>query len=62
MLILTGAFGLVFATLNWLGVPPHAGLIVLVVLAVSVPAALALVVAIAASADGEEDEEEGIDE
>ena len=43
----TVAFGLLFGTLKWLGVPQLASLLVLVVLAASALAALGLVVAIA---------------
>lgn len=46
----------IFGTLNWLGVPPETGYVVLAVLAVSVAAAVALLVVIAASAShGDED-------
>ncbi len=55
MLLATAALGLLFATLRWLGVPPQASLIVLVVLSVSVPAALVLVAVIAGSLTGEND-------
>ena len=58
MFVITAAFGLLFASLKWLGVPPLASCIVLALLAVSVLAALGLVVAIAASTTGEEDDEE----
>jgi hypothetical protein len=44
---ITVAFGLLFGTLRWLGVPELASFIVLVVLAASVLAAVALVVVIA---------------
>jgi Flp pilus assembly protein TadB len=57
LLVVTAALALLFATLEWLGVPPLASLIVLVVLTFSVLAALGLVVAIAGSITGEEDEE-----
>ena len=57
MFVVTAAFGLLFATLKWLGVPPVASFLVLVVLAVSVLAAFGLVVVIAGSVTGEEDEE-----
>ena len=53
----TAALALLFATLSWLGVPPLASLIVLVVLTVSVLAAFGLVVVIASSVTGEEDED-----
>jgi hypothetical protein len=46
----------IFGTLNWLGVPPETGYIVLAVLAVSVVAALGLLVVIAASAPGGEED------
>lgn len=49
VLWITAATAILFAVLRWLGVPPQASLIVLVVLAVSVAAALALVAVIAAS-------------
>ena len=58
MLVITAAFGLLFAILKWLDVPPVASLIVLVVLFVSVLAALGLLVVIAASVTGEENEDE----
>ncbi len=54
----TAALAVLFGALSWLGVPPLASFLVLVVLAVSVLAALALVVVIACSVTGEEDEEE----
>ena len=44
---ITIAFGLLFGTLRWLGVPEPASFLVLVVLAASVLAAVALVVVIA---------------
>ncbi len=50
---ITVAFGLLFGTLRWLGVPELASFIVLVVLAASVLAAVVLVVVIA----GEERED-----
>ena len=58
LLVLTAAFGLLFATLKWLGVPPLASFIVLVVLTVSVLAAIGLVVAIAGWVPGEEDDDD----
>ena len=47
-----------FATLEWLGVPPVASVIGLVVLGVGALAAVALVVVIAGSVTGEEEEDE----
>ena len=59
MFLVTAALCVLFATLRWLGVPPFAGYVVLIVLAVSVLAALGLVVAIAGSMpNGRDDEEE----
>ena len=55
----TAALAVLFGVLSWLGVPPLASFIVLVVLTVSVLAALGLVVVIAYSVTGEEDEDEG---
>ncbi len=55
---ITAAVCVLFATLEWLGVPPVASVIVLVVLGVGAVAAIALVVVIAGSVTGEEDEEE----
>ena len=55
----TAALAVLFGALSWLGVPPLASFIVLVVLTVSVLAALGLVVVIAYSVTGEEDEDEG---
>ena len=55
---ITAALAVLFGALSWLGVPPLASFIVLVVLTVSVLAALGLVVVIAHSVTGEEDEEE----
>ena len=57
MFLVTAAFCVLFGTLRWLGVPPLAGFIVLVVLGVSVPAAVLLVVVIAGSMTGEEDDD-----
>ncbi len=42
---------LLFGTLRWLGVPPEASAVVMVILIVSVLAALGLVIAIANAAD-----------
>ena len=53
----TAASAVLFGVLSWLGVPPLASFIVLVVLTVSVLAALGLVVVIAGSVTGEEDDE-----
>ena len=58
MLVLTGVMGVLFATLNWLDVPPLASSIVLVVLVVSVVAAVGLV-AVIAQAEGRERKAEG---
>jgi Flp pilus assembly protein TadB len=58
LLGVTTALALLFATLEWLGVPPLASFLVLVLLAVSVLAALALVIVIAASVAGDEDDRE----
>ena len=58
MFVITAACCLLFATLKWLGVPPVASLVVLVVLAVSVLAAIGLVVVIAGSMPGRGDDEE----
>lgn len=55
MFAVTAACCVLFGTLNWLGVPPVASLIVLVVLVVSVLAAIGLVVAIAGCVTGEEE-------
>ena len=55
---ITAALAVLFGVLSWLGVPPLASFIVLVVLTVSVLAALGLVVVIAGSVTGEEDDEE----
>jgi len=55
---ITAALAVLFGALSWLGVPPLASFIVLVVLTVSVLAALGLVVVIAGSVTGEEDDEE----
>jgi len=57
MFVVTAACCVLFGTLKWLGVPPVASLIVLVVLAVSVLAAIGLVVVIAGSVTGEEEDE-----
>lgn len=55
MLLITAAVGLFFGTLRWLGVPPRAGFIVLVVLTVSVTVAIGLVVVIAGAVTGEDE-------
>lgn len=47
MLVAMVVLGVLFGALRSLGVPPHASVIVLAVLAVSVPAALVLLVVIA---------------
>lgn len=58
---LAAAFGIMaavsvlFGTLRWLGVPPEASMIVLVVLVASVLGAVALVVVIAQAASHDED-------
>jgi hypothetical protein len=52
LLGITVAVALLFATLRWLGVPPQASLIVLVVLTVSLAAAVGLVAVIAHSGTG----------
>jgi len=57
MFVVTAACCVLFGTLKWLGVPPVASLLVLVVLAVSVLAAIGLVVVIAGSVTGEEEDE-----
>ena len=54
----TAAMAVLFAALKWLGVPPLASSIVLLVLTVSVLAAVGLVAVIAYSGTGEEDEDE----
>ena len=48
------AVAVLFGTLQWLGVSPLAGVVVLIILIVSVAAALGLVIAIAGAADDEE--------
>jgi Flp pilus assembly protein TadB len=53
LLMLPVAVGLLFGTLRWLGVPPLANAIVLVILVVSVAAALGLLAAVAAADDEE---------
>jgi hypothetical protein len=57
MFAVTAALAMLFGVMSWLGVPPVARLVVLVVLAVSVPAAIALVAVIAGSVSEEEDDE-----
>jgi hypothetical protein len=57
MFIITAACCVLFATLEWLDVPPIASVIVLVVLGVGSLAAVALVVVIAGSVTGEEEDE-----
>jgi len=56
LMAITAAIGLLFAMLRWLGVPPQASLIVLVVLTVSVVAAVGLVTVIAHSVSGRRDD------
>jgi Flp pilus assembly protein TadB len=58
MLVVTAAFSLLFATLRWLGVPPHAGFVVLAVICLSVLAAILLVVVIAGSVTDRDNDEE----
>lgn len=58
MFAVTAALAMLFGVMSWLGVPPVARFVVLVVLAVSVPAAIALVVVIAGSVSDEKEEDE----
>ncbi len=52
ILVITVAIAMLFGLLRWLGVPPQASVIVMVVLGVSLAAAVGLVVVIARGMDG----------
>lgn len=59
LLVLTAVFGLIFGQLRWMGAPPMAGFLVLLVLAVSVGAAVGLVAVIASRSDDREERGDG---